>query len=103
MSQAVQEVFCWSRNPMEVRRLTARKEEIYRDLLGERIPLVPAGARQLIDVLGKHQVRQYHSPANLSAPMWSSCMLKALLLIVFTPTWIQNGAVSNPPWSNSLA
>ena len=41
---------------MEVRRLTARKEEIYRQLLGERTPLVPAGARQLIDVLGKHQV-----------------------------------------------
>lgn len=41
---------------MEVRRLTARKEEIYRQLLGERTPLVPAGARHLIDVLGKHQV-----------------------------------------------
>lgn len=60
--QAVQEVFCWSRNPMEVRRLTARKEEIYRDLLGERIPLVPAGARQLIDVLGKHQVGNASTP-----------------------------------------
>lgn len=41
---------------MEVRRLTARKEEIYRELLGERTPLVPDGARQLIDILGKHQV-----------------------------------------------
>ena len=47
---------------MEVRRLTARKEEIYRDLLGERIPLVPAGARQLIDVLGKHQVGNAPTP-----------------------------------------
>lgn len=61
LSQAVQEVFCWSRNPMEVRRLTARKEEIYRDLLGDRIPLVPAGARHLIDVLGKHQVANCYS------------------------------------------
>ncbi|KAL3153808.1 hypothetical protein ABBQ32_013389 [Trebouxia sp. C0010 RCD-2024] len=54
--QTVQEVFCWSRNPMEVRRLTARKEEIYRQLLGDRTPLVPSGVRHLIDVLGKHQV-----------------------------------------------
>lgn len=53
--QTVQEVFCWSRNPMEVRRLTARKEEIYRQLLGDRTPLVPSGVRHLIDVLGKHQ------------------------------------------------
>lgn len=56
MLQAIQEVFCWSRNPMEVRRLTARKEEIYRQLLGDRTPLVPSGVRQLMEVLGKHQV-----------------------------------------------
>ncbi len=54
--QAIQEVFCWSRNPMEVRRLTARKEEIYRQLLGDRTPLIPSGVRQLMEVLGKHQV-----------------------------------------------
>lgn len=41
---------------MEVRRLTARKEEIYRQLLGDRTPLVPTGVRHLIHVLGKHQV-----------------------------------------------
>lgn len=58
--QTVQEVFCWSRNPMEVRRLTARKEEIYRQLLGDRTPLVPSGVRHLIDVLGKHQARISH-------------------------------------------
>ncbi len=41
---------------MEVRRLTARKEEIYRQLLGDRTPLIPSGVRQLMEVLGKHQV-----------------------------------------------
>lgn len=41
---------------MEVRRLTARKEEIYRQLLGDRTPLVPSGVRHLMNVLGKHQV-----------------------------------------------
>ena len=41
---------------MEVRRLTAKKEEIYRQLLGDRTPLVPSGTRHLIDVLGKHEV-----------------------------------------------
>lgn len=61
--QAIQEVFCWSRNPMEVRRLTARKEEIYRQLLGDRTPLIPSGVRHLIEVLGKHQV--YSSTAHL--------------------------------------
>jgi len=63
MLQAIQEVFCWSRNPMEVRRLTARKEEIYRQLLGDRTPLIPSGVRHLIEVLGKHQV--YSSTAHL--------------------------------------
>ena len=47
---------------MEVRRLTARKEEIYRQLLGDRTPLIPSGVRQLMEVLGKHQV--YFSTAH---------------------------------------
>jgi hypothetical protein len=56
-AQVVQEVFCWSRNPMEVRRLCARKEEIYRDLLGDSLPVVPPGTRSLLDTLSKQNVR----------------------------------------------
>eukprot|EP00891_Asterochloris_glomerata_P007008 jgi/Astpho2/7008/Aster-01862 len=54
--QVIQEVFCWTRNPMEVRRLAARKEEIYRELLGDRMPLVPSGLQKLMDTLNTHTV-----------------------------------------------
>ena len=58
---------------MEVRRLTARKEEIYRQLLGDRTPLVPSGVRHLIDVLGKHQACISHwpidTPMHCNAPV----------------------------------
>lgn len=63
--QAIQEVFCWTRNPMEVRRLAARKEEILGSLLKDRRPLVPSGVPQLLDTL-----QRTGSPAALvsSAP-----------------------------------
>ena len=58
--QVIQEVFCWTRNPMEVRRLAARKEEIYRELLGDRMPLVPSGLQKLMDTLNTHTVGHAH-------------------------------------------
>ncbi|KAK9819089.1 hypothetical protein WJX81_002466 [Elliptochloris bilobata] len=54
--QVVQEVFCWSRNPAEVRHLAARKEELYRALLGEHSPPVAPGVKLLLETLTKHQV-----------------------------------------------
>ncbi len=63
--QVVQEVFCWSRNPAEVRHLAARKEELYRALLGEHSPPVAPGVKLLLETLTKHQVRALelnHSP-----------------------------------------
>ena len=46
---------------MEVRRLAARKEEIYRELLGDRMPLVPSGLQKLMDTLNTHMVAHAHA------------------------------------------
>lgn len=54
--QAIQEVLCWSRNPVEVRRMAARHETVYQELLGDRKPVVMAGVHKLLDTLHKHNV-----------------------------------------------
>lgn len=54
--QVVQEVLCWSRNPMEVRRLCARKEEIYAKLIGNHKPPVVPGVPMFLETLVKHNV-----------------------------------------------
>jgi len=53
-------VFCWSRNPSEVRHLAARKEELYRALLGEHGPPVAPGVKLLLETLTKHEARPRH-------------------------------------------
>ena len=55
--QVVQEVFCWSRNPMEVRRLCGCKEELYSKLIGNHHPPVVPGVPLFLDTLVKHNVR----------------------------------------------
>ena len=55
--QVVQEVFCWSRNPVEVRRLCGRKQELYAGLLGNHYPPVVPGVPLFLDTLVKHNVR----------------------------------------------
>lgn len=42
---------------MEVRRLTARREHLYLQLLGDRKPVMMPGISKLLDVLQKHNVR----------------------------------------------
>ena len=54
--QVIQEVLCWSRNPMEVRRLCARKEEIYAKLIGNHKPPVVPGVPTFLETLVKHNV-----------------------------------------------
>ena len=54
--QVIQEVMCWSRNPMEVRRLCARKEEIYAKLIGNHKPPVVPGVPMFLETLVKHNV-----------------------------------------------
>ena len=57
--KVVREVFCWSRNPTEVRHLAQRKEELYRALLGEHSPPVAPGVKLLLETLTKHQARLF--------------------------------------------
>lgn len=49
--QVIQEIFIWTRNPSEVRRLAVRKEEILASLLGDRKPIVPPAVPVLMDTL----------------------------------------------------
>ncbi len=55
---------------MEVRRLAARKEELYRVLLGDRTPLVPPGVTSLLSILKNNNVgvpRSFHDPQDTQA------------------------------------
>lgn len=54
--QVIQEVFCWTRDPMAVRRLAKRKEELLSELLGDRKPMIPPGVMNLLDTLQKNSV-----------------------------------------------
>ena len=51
LPQVVTEVFNWTRNPVEARRLAQRREAILGELLGRRKPMVPPGVEQLMDIL----------------------------------------------------
>lgn len=64
-AQVVQEVFCWSRAPLEVRRLCVRKEELYAALAGNHKPPVVPGVPLFLETLVKHNVRP---PPGFPAP-----------------------------------
>ena len=70
--QVIQEVLCWSRNPMEVRRLCARKEEIYAKLIGNHKPPVVPGVPVFLDTLVKHNVSPFTSLPSMqdACPIW---------------------------------
>lgn len=55
--QAITELLCWGRDPAYVRRLVQRRNEIYRDLVGEGwVPKELPGARDLLEILNKQKV-----------------------------------------------
>ncbi|KAK9803199.1 hypothetical protein WJX73_001934 [Symbiochloris irregularis] len=54
--QVIQEVFCWTRNFTEVRRLARRKEQLYCQILGNQQPMVTLGLQALLNTLAKNQV-----------------------------------------------
>lgn len=54
--QVVSEVFHWTRNPSEIRRVSERKEELYRELTAEMKPTVVPGVVKLLDTLKKNDV-----------------------------------------------
>lgn len=58
--QVIQEVFCWTRNFTEVRRLARRKEQLYCQLLGNQQPMLALGLPDLLSSLSKNQVSHLH-------------------------------------------
>lgn len=53
--QAIAEVLCWSRDPFELRRLAARKEEISRSL-GGAFHQIRSGSQEFIGTLVNHSI-----------------------------------------------
>ncbi|KAJ7944918.1 Haloacid dehalogenase-like hydrolase (HAD) superfamily protein [Quillaja saponaria] len=53
--QAISEVLCWSRDPAQLRRMAARKEEIYQALQGG-IYRLRAGSRKFVNVLMHYKI-----------------------------------------------
>jgi hypothetical protein len=73
-TQVVQEVLLWSRAPMEVRRLCARKEEVFRELRGDAAPAMPPGTDPLLRLLEKHNVRAFSAS-------FADCLISAAQLL----------------------
>ncbi|KAA0044833.1 hypothetical protein IC582_016985 [Cucumis melo] len=53
--QAISEVLCWSRDPAQLRRMAARKEEIYQALQGG-IYRLRAGSKEFVNVLMHYKI-----------------------------------------------
>lgn len=53
--QAISEVLCWSRDPVNVRRLGSRKEELYQEMQGSFCQL-RSGSREFMVALKKHKI-----------------------------------------------
>ncbi|KAF5741061.1 hypothetical protein HS088_TW10G00056 [Tripterygium wilfordii] len=53
--QAISEVLCWSRDPLQVRKIGARKEEIYQALQGG-IYTLRTGSQVFVDVLMHYKI-----------------------------------------------
>lgn len=53
--QAITEVLCWSRDFKQVKRLAARKEELYEEMQGGMYRLLP-GSREFVETLKKYEV-----------------------------------------------
>lgn len=52
---AISEVLCWSRDPINVRRLASRKEELYQEMQGGLCQLRP-GSQEFLVTLKKHKI-----------------------------------------------
>lgn len=52
---AISEVLCWSRDPVNVRRLASRKEELYQEMQGGLYQLRP-GSQEFLVTLKKHKI-----------------------------------------------
>lgn len=52
----IKEVFCWTREPMEVRRIADRKETLLTEMLGDMQPLLVADIPAFMDGLSTNKV-----------------------------------------------
>ena len=63
--QVIKEVFCWTREPMEVRRITERKEAVLTELLGDMQPLLAPDVPKFMESLASSKVcAPTYSPAH---------------------------------------
>eukprot|EP01018_Ginkgo_biloba_P034397 Gb_34573 [translate_table: standard] len=53
--QALSEVLCWSRDPVQLRRLALRKEDLYQEMQGGFYRLKP-GSREFVSTLKKYDI-----------------------------------------------
>ncbi|KAG0581257.1 hypothetical protein KC19_4G237100 [Ceratodon purpureus] len=53
--QAISEVFCWSRDYREMKRLAIRKEELYEEMQGGMYRLRP-GSKEFVETLKAHKI-----------------------------------------------
>lgn len=53
--QAISEVLCWSRDPAQLRRMAARKEEIYQALQGG-VYRLRAGSKEFVNILMHYKI-----------------------------------------------
>jgi HAD superfamily hydrolase (TIGR01509 family) len=54
--QAISEVLCWSRDPSELRHMSARKEEIHKNLRNGAFYQVREGSKEFMNTLMKHKI-----------------------------------------------
>ena len=59
--QVIKEVFCWTREPMEVRRISARKEAVLTEMLGDMQPLLAPDVPKFMESLAASKVNTYFS------------------------------------------
>lgn len=64
--QVIKEVFCWTREPMEVRRISGRKEAVLTEMLGDMQPLLAADVPKFMEGLASSKVVLHLPPITLA-------------------------------------
>mmetsp|Transcript_24845 Transcript_24845/g.41532 ORF Transcript_24845/g.41532 Transcript_24845/m.41532 type:complete len:398 (+) Transcript_24845:276-1469(+) len=85
--QVISEVFCWSRNPMEVRRLAHRKEELFKANVGTMEYQVNPGIIEFLLLMKKNDVPcavVTSAPASVVEPALDDLGLESLFTTVVT-------------------
>ena len=54
--QVIKEVLCWTREPMEVRRIAEHKEAVLTEMLGDMQPMLVSHVSNFMDSLSRNKV-----------------------------------------------